>query len=303
MSNDLTWQLLLENIVEQTKESEDFLFEVGIILNKQLLEIEHIFGLLKKDIYDKDAHKNFEKVVKSITGVPVKFKINEEFNATTTFEYNWSSAIKSFLMIRFDNNFNNNLNLYKINDYVEKIYIYYGDDLIRRLNSKELTAVFLHELGHTYYLPSMLRAILPNILRYFARPIAFFTFLSKGFDKFLVVSFLLMLVSKGLTFLDHMEENKADKFVVKYGYGDELINVFKKCKTKKKKDPTIFEKIMEELSNLISTNIIFSGKHPSDNKRINKIMSNIKNKYIDLYPQYKEPLINNFKQLNLAEAK
>jgi Zn-dependent protease with chaperone function len=99
--------------------------------------------------------------------------------------------------------------------------IVYIDKLFHILSPKELTAVLLHEIGHTYYwFPVFLRTLLhySNIATLIVAP-----FLHLGLSIALfVISWLLSLK------FSRIAEEYADRFVAELGYHKYLISAFDK---------------------------------------------------------------------------
>ena len=107
-----------------------------------------------------------------------------------------------------------------ISDKDNRIYIYYFDQIINILEPKELTAVLLHEIGHTYYwLWSYLSQTISSIFF-----LASFGTLTAGLILFsnslIFISTLLALASLLRYPYYHIAEYYADKFTTDLGYGE-----------------------------------------------------------------------------------
>ena len=73
-------------------------------------------------------------------------------------------------------------------------------------------------------------------------------------------------MSKGVTFLDHLEEMKADRFTTKYGYGDELIKTI----TFNDNDPDLFESDVP-IETKVLTDLYTDSDEPSVGHKIGVI--------------------------------
>ena len=107
--------------------------------------------------------------------------------------------------------------------FLDNAYIVYLDKIIHMLNSKELTAVLLHEIGHTYYwLPIFLANI--TMISKWGNILTLIIF-HMGIPFYFIIAWLLALK------FTRIAEEYADKFVVELGYHKYLISALYKLET------------------------------------------------------------------------
>jgi len=116
------------------------------------------------------------------------------------------------------------INVKFIIPFLDNAHIIYLDKLIHMLNSKELTAVLLHEIGHTYYWFPIFLANL-TIFSSWGNIISAIIF-HIGMPFYFIIAWLLALK------FTRVAEEYADRFVVEVGYHKYLISALHKLKTR-----------------------------------------------------------------------
>jgi len=102
----------------------------------------------------------------------------------------------------------------------------------------------------------------------------------------LPMSLTLLAVSRSLTFLEHAGELQSDKFATKYGYGEEIARMLNKFRIESTLQN---KKFLKKVYNIIK-HFFFPKTHPSDSKRICKIINNMREEYKSMYPKLKNDL-------------
>ncbi len=257
------------------------ILEASRIREPILKKIDDNFAKLKMNPKDSAVKRELKQNILKFTGVKtvlISFK-TDYFNASVFPIYN-NDIIKDFkfkkTMAKED---------VSNNKYIKKIYITFGIDLLNKLSSKELTAILLHELGHVYNHTTHIW----NILSKIAPTLAFVLFLPSALPALIPY----FIVSRTLNFFDHKEEYNADHYAIKYGYGDEMIKVFKKFNhietAKKSKIKILLTKMY---------NIIVGTTHPDSKKRACKTAQEMYKDYKKLYPKQTKELTLILNDLN-----
>jgi len=273
---------------------------------KILKEMELLFNNLKKN---KNDHNNREKLISKIKDFTkiekVVFILEKGFNAGVFTLYKPTAAssfsqIISYALESKDFNEKPMKQLSSLKEVkepanaIDTIYIFYGQDMVKALTGAELVAVLLHELGHTFMTTTNLPyKLLSTFKRLFAGTI-YLNFLAKIFD-FIAFKFYLLynLIALGfiwgITFDKRRNEYAADKFVLKYGYADDLISVLAKFKKPTRTPSGWLDKVKEFINQIytILTTIINPSDHPSLDRRIKQLENKIFNEYRKQYPEYK----------------
>ena len=257
------------------------LYEVSPYRESVLKEIDNAFYKLKNDKNNIQNKRELVKLIKKFTGIDhIFFSIKKDMiNAYVIPIYKGilfkTKNLKTIKKLLEDDK--------KKNVYIDKIYIVFGDKLIDKFSPRELTSILLHELGHVYQHSSHLFDVLKKTINFGS---IFLTLSLVG-----ILPALLMM--RSLTFLDHFDEYDADKFTIKYGYGDETIKVLNKLNFLKNKKRSY--DVRDIFLNLIK--IIIGSTHPSNSKRICKVAKESFKKYKNLYPKQSKELtviLNNF---------
>jgi len=261
----------------------NLLFEASGFRNPILKEIDSEFLKLKTSDNEKDflpIKKKLQNLIQKFTGAKHVFiSIKKDmFNAYVIPIYNGTfykkvSQSKSVEEKGIEGS-----------EYIDRIYITFGLDLINKCNNKQLTAVLLHELGHAFLHKS-------HILS-FIKKISILGIIPLKFGLNVPIGLALLLILRTLSFFDHKEEYNADKFAVKYGYGDDfaklMLSVHKNNQLNKSKIRKIFD---------LFITTVYPSEHPRPKNRINKINNIYLKKYQKIYPDIKNNLTIIFKKM------
>ncbi len=181
---------------------------------------------------------------------------------------------------------------------VKKMNIIIGMELVKDLRPRELTAIMLHEIGHVAGHISESVIKLYNILWPIHKVTSFLTRLP-------IIGFILIpifiITSRSLNWTRHVFEYGADKFAVRYGYGDELASAAHKWAISEKKYNDISEKTLSQKLGIIVN--LFKNKtvgttHPKDEDRIKSIVQEMKTNYMNKYKSKRLQKILDYYKLN-----
>jgi len=158
---------------------------------------------------------------------------------------------------------------------IKKLNIILGEKIIKIASPKELTALFLHEIGHLVnHIGEFVSIVQKSML--FTK---FILFVVNLFIGAIYLIPIILIVTRTLFWTSHVGEYNADKFVVEYGYGDEFISLFHKFEKHFTIDSEMpIVKVLVRVSQFI-----VGSTHPSNEDRIKKIAEIIKNEYSDKY--------------------
>lgn len=255
--------------------------EIGSNIDPRLKKIDLSFSKLKKDIKNKDVIKELKQNIKELTNTKINFSIiKNELNAFVLPEY-YAPTAESVTKMK-------DMKLEELNKFVKQITICYGDILINKLSNRELTAVLLHEIGHVIQHTSNLPKIFMMIIKLSGIIVRNAWFLLFGVFLPIQIILLIFVVTRSLTFFDHREEYNCDSFSLQYGYGDELAIVMKKFKdieTDEEKEQLYIIKLIKKI-----LFIMYGRSHPGFDKRIDNLVTQIKNDYQNKYPKLKKEL-------------
>lgn len=181
---------------------------------------------------------------------------------------------------------------------VKKMNIIVGMELVKELRPRELTAIMLHEIGHVAEHISQSVIKLYNLLWPIHKVTNFLT-------KLPIIGLLLIpifiITSRSLSWTQHVFEFSADKFAVKYGYGDELASAAHKwAKSDQKYNKLSGKTLMQKLGIIAD---LFSGKvfgvtHPKNEDRIKAIVQEMKKNYSNQYKSKRLQKILDYYKLN-----
>lgn len=265
------------------------IFEASSFRSEILKEIDQDFALIKKDKKSLAANKKLVKDIKQFTGIKdIVITLKKDYyNAAVFSVYNQALStdiINVFKDYKVDGDIKDLDVVEEPSKYIKKLYIVFGSDLIGDLSPRELTAIILHELGHSFNytanLPRLFLSMFKNIIDFTGKILAIPTFAVS-----LLISSILM---RTLTFLDHRGEYKADQFAIKYGYADDIVKVLYKFHNKEvemKDKQAWWEKILWFIGRLISP-----STHPTSSSRIEEINNQMLNDYKKLYPKLSKEL-------------
>lgn len=287
-----------------------YLFEVSEYTPKILREIEGNIGILKDNYTDKNARTKLVLLLRKFTKID---KINifyqiDEFNAGVLPVYkknlgsDFSNKVKDILGGK-DNSTNriNPESLKKLKfvaeptKYIDSLNIFIGVPLLKTLTASEMVATLLHELGHTFSVTSNISYLYVKLVKeVLSVSFAGYAYLRivNIIEQFMPIFYFgTLALVYGITATQHRNEYNADKYAVKYGYGDELIRVFKKLDTsvKIRENRTSIKTKLSKFLLLIKdflVTAIFSYEHPSMQSRVDQIEDLLYDKYKELYPKY-----------------
>lgn len=265
------------------------IFEVFEPNSKALPEMEKAFDEIKNTCkgnkVNVNAAKNlFKSVNKFYKGKLKEFKIvtdKEFFNAYVFPEYSKFLFSKKIFQKGAKPDF----------DDISGIYIGFGLPLIKKLTARECVAVMLHETGHvlqhTIQASIWLRFLtrltavgsgLPNVVK------TILIFPKFGVDA-IILFLVIFIFGRTLYLHEHMLEYDADKYCVKYGYGEDIITAFQKLReiSNKKSSETYISKIKRKLKSFLYLLLHIDPSHPLPEDRICKIIDEMNKQYNNHY--------------------
>jgi len=279
---------------------EELIFEVSKYRSDVLKEIDQNFAQIKKDKKDLAVKKQLVENIKKFSGVKniiLSFK-KDYMNAAVIPIYNQTLSadlINLFKDYKAETNIKNIQIIEEPATYIEKLYIIFGMEIIDMFSPRELTAILLHELGHSFtYTSNLPRIFLALIQKSFGiagtllRFPILWAFNLISFPAYVVSSLIIILVTRSLTFLEHKSEYKADQFAAKYGYFDEMIKVLYKLHNKEveiKSKQSLFEKLLEFMKMIFTP-----SNHPPSSERIKELNNTMLVNYKKLYPKLSNEL-------------
>jgi len=281
-------------------EFEELVFEASQFRSNILKQIDENFAQIKKDKSDLAAKKELTKNIKEFTGIKnviITFK-KGYFNAAVIPIYN--QVISADLLNVFkDYEAGENIKSLSVAEepakYIKKLYIILGIDIVDMFPPRELTAILLHETGHSFTytanLPRILLALFQKgigVAGMILRVPILWLFNLISLPAYIVSALIVMTIVRSLTFLEHKSEYKADQFPVKYGYGDEMVKVLYKLHNKqveKESQKAWWEKVWDFIEGLFSP-----SSHPSSSRRIEEVNDQMINDYKKLYPKLSNEL-------------
>lgn len=280
----------------QTKQIE--LFEVSPYRSEILKDIDQSFSDIKKDFSNIKSRKKLISNIRSFTGINhIVLTVKKDFyNASIIPVYNQNFSID---IINIFKNFEASEDVKTLevveepSKYISKIYVIFGEELIKDFTPRELTSILLHELGHAYIftsnVPRLILHIINKISSFVGKVLSLpiWTMII-AFPIYLSSLILAVVLTRSLTFLDHKEEYKADQFSAKYGYGDEMIKVLytiHKMESKNINKQSWFEKIINFVKEIFSP-----SSHPKSSKRISELSDGLIDDYKGMYPKISKEL-------------
>ena len=179
--------------------------------------------------------------------------------------------------------------------YIDGLYIILGNTLLKKITPQQAVAIILHEIGHAYNhttnIPNWVNYIHEK-LKTIQKPLLIGSLLTP-YRYFLIgLVFIIGNFSKTLSFFDHATEYNADKFAVKYGYGEEMTQVLYKfhrseLREKKRNKPKNFlSKILKALYILVKP----GETHPLSQDRLCRLKKLIYEDYKKHYPEISSDL-------------
>ncbi len=281
-------------------EIQELIFEVSKYRSDILKDIDKIFSRIKENNKDLAAKKELTQKIKEFTSVKhVVLTLKPKYtNASVIPIYNQTISTDLINLLKDFESGENLKNLNVIEEpskYIKKVYIIIGIDLINMFSPRELTSILLHELGHVYTYTSNLPRLLLHLFQKFVgfvgeifkTPIlAILNLLS--LPAYAIASLIVITLTRSLTFLEHKSEYRADRFPIKYGYGDEFIKVLYKLHSRQvevEKHRAWYEKLWGFINSWF-----IPSTHPTSSKRINEMSDKILEDYKKLYPHLNKEL-------------
>lgn len=162
----------------------------------------------------------------------------------------------------------------KLNE-IEMLYLLIGVDLIQDSKPRQLTAILLHEVGHTTQHISAMSTYLIQFLQQIQ-------YISDVMSRVPVINFifspLFIITTRSLNFKNHALEYNADKFAIQYGYGDDLTEWCLQHLKNKNRPPANLTGAAYMLKSLFE-----GSSHPSFKKRVFAVIKEMKNNYAKEY--------------------
>lgn len=244
----------------------NLLLEVGTNALIGLSDVDKLFLELKESKNDSKTIIKLEEKLKEIFGCKLIIEI-----ARSSL---WSDNCGVIPTFKKTGNITKKEDLVKLGN-IKNLNIILGEKVIKMATPRELTALFLHEIGH----------IVNHIGKFFsivqksAAITKMILFMVNLYIGSLYLIPLTIIMTRTLFWTLHMGEYNADKFVAEYGYGDEFITLSHKFEKSRSlsSESTIVRTI------LFIYKFIFGSTHPTTKERINKIAEIMKNDYADKY--------------------
>ncbi len=276
------------NLYEQSYNIQEELFEASKFRNPILKELDGEFLKLKNSKKIKVANiKVIQQLIRKFTGAKyVYLNVKKDmFNAYVIPIYN------GFFYKKVKQNIKNiNEDGIEGSQYIDRIYITFGQKLIDKLSHKQLTAILLHELGHVYLHRSHVIMFIKKIITLSTIGGTISINLITGI--FIPIILPLILINRTFSFFDHKEEYNADKFALKYGYGDDISNVMIKLYNKEMKNKSKIRQIFDSIIYML-----LPTSHPKSKNRIKNISKTYLKKYQKIYPDISNELTIIFRNL------
>lgn len=278
---------------------EDVVFEASQYRSEYLKYIDEDFAKLKQNIKSTTVINSLVKHIEAFTGINnVVFSVKSDYdNAFVVPKYN---KIISFDLIQIFKDFQAGKKLRRLETveeptkYIDKIYIIFGKKLINNFSPRELTAILLHELGHSFIHTSNMPLILIGLLRKvfitigFIPKVILLPLIGLAWIHAFILTAACFIVCRSLTFLEHRGEYKADQFAAKYGYGDEIIRVLYKLHGVKQNEESKKSWLKKVLNYLIK--IFIPSTHPKETERILQVSDEMLSEYKKMYPKLSKEL-------------
>ena len=270
-------------VLQSNGANMQLILEVGKNKLPGLSELDNLFDALKKSkttSKDETIRKKIEKCMENIFGTP--FFIDLHYLGT------FANNCAVIPIIKRGGKIEKTEDLVKLGN-VKKVYIILGNEMIKESTPRELTAIFLHEIGHIVNHISGSLSIISDLsykLSYVFNSLNHIPLLN------ILILPLYIVSSRTLYFTQHVGEYNADKFAAEYGYGDELISVIHKwnLEYKKYESEKTFWTYLSQLKAFI-----LGQSHPEDTDRIKKLAEEIKKNYSNKYKSKKlEKILNEY---------
>jgi hypothetical protein len=242
------------------------LLEVGTNALKGLSDIDNLFKELKENSNRDKSISKLESKLSEIFGC--------EFIIDIARSSMWIDNCGIIPTFKKSGKIVKQENLVKLGN-IKSLNVILGINLIKIATPRELTALFLHEIGHIVNHIGAFFSIMQKTIS-LSKGILFIVNLFIG-TLYLIP--IMVILTRTLFFTLHIGEYNADKFVVEYGYGDEFISLIHKLNIK---DSQPKRNII--IKTLITVyNYIMGGTHPKNSDRIKHIVKIMKDEYIEKY--------------------
>ena len=235
----------------------------------QLNRLERLIRKLKDNPRDTQVCREIAKTLKLMFGyLDVKFRVLYNEHTPNAFVLYVPNPFRS-----------------KIEDkrphIAMSVQFYVTKGLLDLLTTREVVAVLLHEVGHTFYSGKPLFQQLLSTIR---RLLYLGTMITAAVTHLPIFALLLstltlsLQLEVGVGLLSRLSEKDADKFVVELGYGPELATALQKlsvyAKFQEGKKTGFFSKVWDKIKQIFDT-------HPNNAERICHVLKTV----IDEYPE------------------
>lgn len=279
---------------------DELIFEVSKFRSEILKEIDQDFAQLKVDKKNSAARKTLVENIKKFSGIKhVILSLKKDYmNAAVIPIYNQTISMD---LVNVFKDYEAGENIKTLNvveepsTYIKKIYIIFGNELIDKFSARELTAILLHELGHSFThtanLPRILLSLVTKgvgIIGSVLKTPILLIFNWLTIPAYLISSLIVITIVRSLTFLEHKGEYRADQFPAKYGYGDEIIKVLYKIHNAEVEKESK-ESWLAKVWNFIEW-LYMPSSHPNSSKRIEEVNEQMLSHYKKLYPKLSNEL-------------
>lgn len=259
----------------------ELLYERGSHALKEFREIDALFKELKAADFSKmrPIVTKLERAISDVVSTSIVIEIHNAGEFGDTF-----AVLPILKPTKTKSNIVDSTSI-KLHE-VELLYFIIGGELINNAKPRQLTAILLHEIGHITQHISRMSLILNTVLRkvkYVSDLLSRIPIIN------LVFTPLFIITSRSLNFRNHAYEYDADKFAVRYGYGDDLAEwALSELKGEHKKVKFSFFKFIHRITDMFE-----GSSHPSFEKRLNSIIKEMKSNYSNQYGNKKiEKLLN-----------
>lgn len=283
----------------------DVIFEALEKRPEILKKLEEQLKILKQDLSNKQIISQIEDTFKEFTHVKhvqltIENKWKDSLNASVLgipFIQKVQTALFSFLDKIKNKGISSEVKMkdmeHDIPFYLERVYLILSPKLFNEFNERQIVAIILHEIGHLYnhdfsifnYLFNIF-VILLNKSLFLGSVISLILHHAISFSAFTISIFLF---SRTLTFLEHRSEYNADKYPVKYGYGDDFIEVLKKFEEKKVTSKTNNKWLKKLIA--FMTDVFIVSTHPTTSNRIVEVAKIIRKEYCQQYKELEPKII------------
>lgn len=293
--------------------SMSYLFEVSKQADPILRKIEKIFVPIcdKKVKLDKARLREYETEIASLLKQFTKLdKIKIEFKpklfnfmVMPLYDFNSKALNKKSVFLESESDniiLEASIDKNKLNKYVKGMHIFCGIKMIRelQLTPGEIVSIILHEVGHIYYHNQLYTIILKHYLRQLGL-LGLFVGLLNVITKHIEIPIFIIsaIMLRTLSIFDHREEYGCDKVAAEYGYGVEMAGAMAKLAIytgglNKNMKRTLFGKFIDGFKTILNI-----GTHPMSVNRVCKVNKSMLEEYIKLYPDAKDAIESQMREL------